>query len=150
ASRTKRWRKLRLPARSAVSTFSATIRLRWRCSARKTTPMPPRPATASILYPATSSPISGRRISPPPSSETPGAVGLRATSSEEPGPTAIARMLRQCVETAEHLVDVSRVRGHIEDPIEIEIGCFLGQQLAERGTGVPRSLCVLLNYAVRV
>src|SRR3954470_3291506 len=116
------------------------------CSARNTTPMPPRPATASILYPASSSPISGRRTAIGlPSSPRPAAVGRRATSSEEPGPTAICWMLSEVVEAAEHLVDVSRVGGHVEDDIQVELWRRLAQELTERGRGIPGPLCVLLH-----
>src|SRR5258706_7094014 len=113
--------------------------------------MPPRPATASILYPASSSLISGRRTTiGAPSAVTPGAVGLRATSSDEPGPTLMAPTLGQGVETSENLVDVSRVRAHVKDPVKVELGRGLCQQVAERGTRVPRKLRVLLDDAVGV
>src|SRR5258706_669758 len=151
ASRTKRWRKLRLPARSAVSTLSATWRPRCRCSARNTTPIPPRPATASILKPASSSPISGRRTAiRPPSSPTPGAVGLRATSSDEPGPTLMPGTLGQTVESAEDLVDVSRVCRHVEDRVQVEFRRRLAEQLPERSARVPGTLGVLLDDPVRL
>src|SRR3954463_5166012 len=54
----KRSRKPSSAARSGAISFSATRRLRARCVATYTTPMPPRPASASILWPAKTWPIS--------------------------------------------------------------------------------------------
>src|SRR5204862_1265839 len=130
----------RLPARSAVRTLSATWRLRCMCCARKTTPMPPRPATASILYPAISCPMSGRRtwMIAPGSSVIAGSVGARvaALSSGEPGPV-MADRLGQSLQTPDDSVDVFRVGARIEDRIEVQLGRSLGEQLTERRARVP-------------
>src|SRR3954447_12454722 len=85
-----------------------------------------------------------------PSSSTPAAVGRRATSSEEPGPTAIAGMLSERVQAAQQLVDVSRVGSHVEYRVEVELRCRLRKQFTERRARVPRALGVLLDDSVGV
>src|SRR4051812_21716521 len=54
----KRSRKLSSALSSGAISFSATRRFRARCVATYTTPIPPRPATASIRWPAKTEPIS--------------------------------------------------------------------------------------------
>src|SRR3954471_12192490 len=54
----KRSRKPSSAARSGAISFSATRLFKARCVATYTTPMPPRPASASILWPAKTWPIS--------------------------------------------------------------------------------------------
>src|SRR3954465_5923789 len=54
----KRSRKPSSAERPGAISLSATRRLRARCVATYTTPMPPRPASASILCPAKTCPIS--------------------------------------------------------------------------------------------
>ena len=64
-SRSNRSRKLWSETSALASTFSATVRPSRRCSARYTIPIPPRPASAWMRYPANSRPISRSPLTVP-------------------------------------------------------------------------------------
>ncbi len=63
ASRSKRFSIAAFPAISAMSTLSATLRPRVRCSARKMRPIPPSPSALTIRYrPAICRPSHGSTV----------------------------------------------------------------------------------------
>src|SRR6266581_9456743 len=70
-SRRNRSRNRGSPARSGARTLRATFRPRATCSARYTTPIPPRPTTDSMRYPAMVVPMRESVAMFPPRSSTP-------------------------------------------------------------------------------
>src|SRR5204862_6958708 len=81
-SRRNRFRNVGSSASSGARTFRATFRPRATCSARYTTPMPPRPTTDSMRYPAMVVPMRESVAMSPPRSSTPDGEPEEASAEE--------------------------------------------------------------------